>query len=331
VKGDDGERAIVVDRDADEPGWLAGVYSDRAFVTQHVAGHSTSSSSMPSLVFSMLTQSRLVPGQSFLEIGTGTGWNAGMTAYRLGDANVATIEIDGPVAERARENLRTVDRFPTVVIGDGERGHPGHAPYDRIEATCSVYTVPRAWVSQLAPGGRLVTPWRCEGTSLLLTADADGDGGAAGMFAGETDFMDLRAQYHEVPDEPDDFPDIAERTSTPLDAVEVLSGDSRKAVALRLPDVKFTHDIDKDSGYLERLWLLANGAWASIDLDGAVRQAGERRLWEEVADAHAWWVSAGQPTYTRFGVAINADGGQWVYLDDRARVVAALPDHAGVA
>ncbi|WP_425582440.1 methyltransferase domain-containing protein [Streptomyces synnematoformans] len=37
-----------------------------------------------------------------LEIGSGTGWTAGLLAHRLGDANVVTLDVDEDVAAAAR-------------------------------------------------------------------------------------------------------------------------------------------------------------------------------------------------------------------------------------
>ncbi len=52
------------------------------------------------------------------------------------------------------------------------------ATYDRVIATCSVYTVPYAWVAQTRPGGIILTPWGTtfENSALLrLTVNNNGD------------------------------------------------------------------------------------------------------------------------------------------------------------
>jgi SAM-dependent methyltransferase len=74
---------------------------------------------MPSVVFGMLRDLRLSPGQRALEIGTGTGWNAGLLAHRTGAHNVVTVEVDGAVARHARAALERLklraQRLPAVV------------------------------------------------------------------------------------------------------------------------------------------------------------------------------------------------------------------------
>jgi hypothetical protein len=45
-----------------------------------------------------------------------------------------------------------------------------------------------------------------------------------------------------------------------------------------------------------------------------VEQYGPRRLWEEVAETHRWWVGAGRPVRERFGVTVTPTG-QCVWLD----------------
>jgi hypothetical protein len=75
------------------------------------------------------------------------------------------------------------------------------------------------------------------------------------------------------------------------------------------------------------MWLtdVASGSWASLThRRGAssfpVRQHGPRTLWDEVEVAYQWWVGAGRPDVTRFGLTVDADG-QRVWLDSPDRLV----------
>lgn len=64
-----------------------------------------------------------------------------------------------------------------VVLADGALGHPEGAPYDRIIATVGAGDLPRPWLDQLAPGGRLVVPLRLRGgVSRSIAFDRGDDG-----------------------------------------------------------------------------------------------------------------------------------------------------------
>jgi protein-L-isoaspartate(D-aspartate) O-methyltransferase len=92
-----------------------------------------------------------------LEIGTGSGYQAAVLSLLV--RHVYTIEI---VPELARSAAATLDRLGyanvTVRTGDGYRGWPEEAPFDRIILTAAPREIPRALLEQLRPGGKLVAP-----------------------------------------------------------------------------------------------------------------------------------------------------------------------------
>ncbi len=102
----------------------------------------------------------LADGQRVLEIGTGTGYNAALLCHRLGDANVASIDIDPALVEQARQHLATLGYAPTLATGDGAAGLLDAAPYDAIIATAAVAHIPPAWIEQLRTGGVIVADLR---------------------------------------------------------------------------------------------------------------------------------------------------------------------------
>jgi protein-L-isoaspartate(D-aspartate) O-methyltransferase len=69
--------------------------------------------------------------------------------------------MDADIVTDTRRNLAAAG-FDTVevVLGDGALDHPDGAPYDRITAAVGAFGIPDSWLSQLAPGGRLVIPLR---------------------------------------------------------------------------------------------------------------------------------------------------------------------------
>jgi protein-L-isoaspartate(D-aspartate) O-methyltransferase len=89
-----------------------------------------------------------------LEIGTGSGYLTALLARRA--AQVCSVEIKPALAEFGRRNLERhgADNL-TLELGDAARGWPRHAPYDVIVLTGSTAVLPRAFLEQLAAGGRL--------------------------------------------------------------------------------------------------------------------------------------------------------------------------------
>ncbi|MFF7983475.1 methyltransferase domain-containing protein [Streptomyces sp. NPDC007901] len=139
--------------------WLRGAYEDVPLATRLRDGELLSSSSQPSLMARMLVELRVAEGDRVLEVGAGTGYNAALLAHRLGDDGlVTTVDLDPEIAESARRHLAAAGYRPTVVTGDGARGVPERAPFDRIIATCALPGVPRAWVDQCAEGARILAP-----------------------------------------------------------------------------------------------------------------------------------------------------------------------------
>ncbi|HWM39720.1 MAG TPA: methyltransferase domain-containing protein [Streptomyces sp.] len=161
-------------RDDPDPGcrsrWLAGVYDDVPLATRVRDGELVSSSSQPSLMARMLEALDVHDGMSVLEIGAGSGYNAALLAHRLGDSRVTTIDLDPEITTAAREHLAAAGYRPRVVTGDGARGAPAYAPYDRIIATCALSSVPAAWLEQCAAGALLLAPL---GTGLVSLNVAD--------------------------------------------------------------------------------------------------------------------------------------------------------------
>ena len=89
-----------------------------------------------------------------LEVGTGSGYFCALLAHRC--AQVVSVEIDAALAASGGANLERhgVDNV-TLEIGDAARGWERHAPYDVIVLTGSTPVLPRAFLEQLAPEGRL--------------------------------------------------------------------------------------------------------------------------------------------------------------------------------
>jgi protein-L-isoaspartate(D-aspartate) O-methyltransferase len=130
--------------------------------------------SQPFIGALMLDLLELRPGQHVLEVGTGLGWQAAVMS-RLG-ARVHSVEIVEEFAEGARLRLASEDHDVDIRVGDGSRGWPEFAPFDRILVTAAAPAPPPALAEQLAPGGRMVIPLGGKDIQQLsvVTKAADG-------------------------------------------------------------------------------------------------------------------------------------------------------------
>src|SRR5262245_61744639 len=101
--------------------------------------------SQPYIVAFMTQALDVQAGHRVLEVGTGSGYQAAVLAELT--RAVYTIEIVAPLADRARETLRSLGyRSIQVRTGNGYLGWPEHAPYDRIIVTAAPAEVPDALV-----------------------------------------------------------------------------------------------------------------------------------------------------------------------------------------
>src|SRR6202008_3872525 len=113
--------------------------------------------SQPFIVAFMTEQLDPKPSDRVLEIGTGSGYQAAVLSQLV--AEVYTIEIIEPLAKRAESDLRRLGYLNVqVLIGDGYKGWPEHAPFDSIIVTCAPDHVPQPLIDQLKDDGRMIIP-----------------------------------------------------------------------------------------------------------------------------------------------------------------------------
>lgn len=96
------------------------------------------------------------PGDRVLEIGTGSGYQA-CILLELG-AKVYTIEYNRKLYDTTRVFLPLMGYKPFFFYGDGSKGLPSKAPFDKIIVTAGAPIIPNALIEQLAEGGILVIP-----------------------------------------------------------------------------------------------------------------------------------------------------------------------------
>lgn len=109
--------------------------------------------SAPHMVAMMVDELDLELGDRVLEIGTGCGYHAAVTAEVVGDGNVYSVEYVAALADRASETLGRLGYEVAVRVGDGREGWPEHAPYDAaLSHLCGRRTA--------SGGARPVPRWR---------------------------------------------------------------------------------------------------------------------------------------------------------------------------
>ena len=113
--------------------------------------------SQPYIVALMTELLDVEPGDSVLEIGTGSGYQAAVLAELA--HKVYSIEIVEPIGVNAAALLQQLGyKNIETRIGDGYEGWAEHAPFDAIVVTAAAPHVPPALIAQLKLGGRMVIP-----------------------------------------------------------------------------------------------------------------------------------------------------------------------------
>lgn len=96
------------------------------------------------------------PGMSVLEVGTGSGYQTAVLSSM--GVKVFSIERHRPLYISTRDRLQRLKYRATAVHGDGFKGMPQFAPFDRVIVTCGAPHVPDALVAQMKADGRMVIP-----------------------------------------------------------------------------------------------------------------------------------------------------------------------------
>ncbi len=335
--------STTVSRADDPDAWFGFADADVPITTQWDDGRHqgpapgrvpTSSASAPTVVAAMLRALDVHDEMRVLEIGTGTGWNAGLLARRLGDEHVTSVEIDAAVAAAAEAALHDAGIAPTLVVGDGLLGCPQRAPFDRVVSTMAVRSVPYAWVRQAAPHGVVLTPWGTRysnADALVRLVVADDHSRAEGRFIRPVEFMKARSHrrsrglHTEYVPGGDVVAAADSITTTDLTAADLTDPDF--AFAAGLATGRDCVSTWNRRGARVSFWLygITDRSWAATVLDdhrptSTVYQGGRRLLWSDLRAAHRWWTDSGEPDATRFGLTVTPDT-ETAWLDTPHRPV----------
>ena len=131
--------------------------------------------SQPFIVALMTDLLDLAPTDRVLEIGTGMGYQSALLA-RLAQ-RVYSMELIEELAQQAGQRLaRQGHRNVEIRIGNGCRGWPERAPFDKLIVTAAPEMIPPALLYQLKPGGKMVIPAGLQDAQQLILVDKDADG-----------------------------------------------------------------------------------------------------------------------------------------------------------
>jgi protein-L-isoaspartate(D-aspartate) O-methyltransferase len=116
------------------------------------------------------------PGDKIMEVGTGSAYQAAILATM--GAQVYTIERQKKLYDRNRRFL-FLRNFPNLhfCYGDGFKGWPAEAPFDKILITAAPEELPLALTAQLRLGGLLVAPVGKQGFQRMkrVTRERNGE------------------------------------------------------------------------------------------------------------------------------------------------------------
>ena len=135
-----------------DPGLVNFAYVDQAYP---IAADQTIS--QPYTVAFQTELLELKPEHKVLEIGTGSGYQ---TAVLLGlSPNIYTIERQQELFKKTQRLFSKLGLRPKrLIFGDGYKGLPSEAPFDRILVTAGAPELPKELLQQLTPNGKLVIP-----------------------------------------------------------------------------------------------------------------------------------------------------------------------------
>ena len=132
-------------------------YQSEAYADQPLPIGSGQTISQPYIVALMSEMLRPAANATVLEVGTGSGYQAAILCKLF--KKVYSIELLPELSARAQAAIAKVGlKNIEFRVGDGYKGWPEHAPYDRIILTAAPAEVPQGLVDQLAPGGMLLGP-----------------------------------------------------------------------------------------------------------------------------------------------------------------------------
>ncbi|MEX1662562.1 protein-L-isoaspartate(D-aspartate) O-methyltransferase [uncultured Thioclava sp.] len=156
-KGVTDARTLSAMETIDRGRFVRGLFAERAYEDMPLPIACGQTISQPSVVGLMTQALKVGPRDTVLEIGTGSGYQAAVLSQLA--RRVYTVDRHRRLA-RDSEALFAALSIPNIVTiaGDGSRGLPDQAPFDRIIVTAAAEDPPGPLLAQLKIGGIMVLP-----------------------------------------------------------------------------------------------------------------------------------------------------------------------------
>lgn len=137
--------------------FIESALSDQAYADRSLPISCGQTISQPFIVAFMSDKLEVTDRMKVLEVGTGSGYQTAVLAHLC--RRVYTVERYRHLLRMAEERLQKLKLTNvTAMVGDGMKGWPSQAPFDRIIVTAAAASMPITLIDQLKPGGIMILP-----------------------------------------------------------------------------------------------------------------------------------------------------------------------------
>ena len=151
------ERVLAAIEAVPRESFVEDAFADQAYADQALPMSCGQTISQPFIVAYMTAALVVEPQHRVLEIGTGSGYQTAILSGLC--KRVYSVERFRTLSETAGQRLKVLKlKNVTQIVGDGSKGWPQLAPFDRVIVTAAANIVPKALVEQLVMGGIMVIP-----------------------------------------------------------------------------------------------------------------------------------------------------------------------------
>lgn len=170
------KRVLEAMEKVDRGAFVKGVFHERSYEDMPLPIACGQTISQPSVVGLMTQALDVQPRHKVLEVGTGSGYQAAVLSHLA--RRVYTLDRHKRLVAEAQD---VFDRLGlaniTALAGDGSRGYPEQAPFDRILVTAAAEDPPGPLLAQLKVGGIMVLPvGQSDAVQTLVKVTRTGDG-----------------------------------------------------------------------------------------------------------------------------------------------------------